>query len=315
MRVLLLSITFFVSLSSVVLATDPLWNGLETTFSLDGILSWVPFYKSTGYSPVPRTQAEAVSDDWVSLMATPTCENGGLFNGFRYIEMVDNSRDFSVAALYDINGVIAGIQMNILVSQAKAANNTYQFDQISMFLKNSIDSQDVYTLTAYFVDPATICTTGRLATDLTISGTGNVLYFQNGPDATTLIQAPMDRPTALSEGWSDNKCFVGMGVHNWYRQEEFQTTIGPCDFLRPVFLLYTKTNQLLGFGFQHVGKSVAPRFEHPPPAVVKLIVGPLVSPCLMEKAGGIGVTTMHVFLISNPASQTCLPVPTLPNLS
>jgi charged multivesicular body protein 7 len=285
-------------------SSGPFWNGLRTTFALDGALYWVPYYDSTGYDEVPRTETEAISQGWV--LASQTCDNGGMFNGWRYIQQVNATfNEIGAAALYDVNGVIAGIQMNILVSEAKAdPTNTYKFDEIPMFLRNTIDGKDVYTLTAYFVDPATICTTGRVPTALQTEGTGAVLKFQNGTNPSALITAPQDRTVALSEGWSDNNCFPGMGVHNWYKQEELQAT--NCDYILPVFLLYTKQNQLLGFGFQHVGVSNSPRFEHPKGNVVKLIVGPSVSPCLVQKADGIGVTTMHVFLIDTPLSQTCL---------
>lgn len=107
------------------------------------------------------------------------------------------------------------------------------------------------------------------ATAITEQGTGTDLTFQKGATPDTLISAPHDRADALAQEWSDNKCFVGMGVHNWYKQEHFQDD--QCDSLRPVFLLYKKQdNKLMGFGFQHVGKSEHPRFEHPPSTVVKV---------------------------------------------
>lgn len=81
------------------------------TFALDGVLS--PLKKdTTGYSPVPRTKSDAEINDWVKV--SDACENNGQFNGFRYVyQKEDGTMDTSVSALYDANGVIAGLQMNV----------------------------------------------------------------------------------------------------------------------------------------------------------------------------------------------------------
>ncbi|OXA47514.1 hypothetical protein Fcan01_17581 [Folsomia candida] len=152
----------------------------------------------------------------------------------------------------------------------------------------------------------TICAEGRSSDQLTIDGTGTQFYFQNGSDPSHLIVVPNDRTQALAEGWSNNKCFVGMGVHNWFQQEKFQET--NCNYFRPAFLLYNLRNKLIGFGFHHVGKSFSNRVEHPPAAVAKSIVGSSVSQCLVDLAsdGGVGITTMHVFMIKNPQLQNCI---------
>jgi len=47
------------------------------------------------------------------------------------------------------------------VAEAKAdPNNTYKYDEIAMFLRNTVNGVDSYTLTAYFTDPGntTLCT-------------------------------------------------------------------------------------------------------------------------------------------------------------
>jgi hypothetical protein len=123
----------------------------------------------------------------------------------------------------------------------------------------------------YISISATICSTGRNATDLTNgAGTGTQLSFQNGTNPSVLIVAPMNRTVALQQNWSDNNCFIGMGVHNWYEQEKLQET--NCDYILPVFLLYNKQDGLLGFGFQHVGRttSASNRFENPDDKAVKV---------------------------------------------
>jgi len=281
------------------------WNGLRTTFPTTETLKAL----NLGYSSVPRLTSDALSEGWEVASSSSSC-SGENFQGYRYVKRINSSAlDCSVSALFDVNGVIAGLQMNIPVTQAKAdPTNTYEFDSIPMFVRNTICGIDSYTLTSYYVDPVTICSSGRAPSALTTQGTGSALYFQNGTDssAPNLIKAPMKRSDALSQGWSNNQCFPGMGVHCWYQQEQFKDTA--CNRILPVFLLYNTAGELLGFGFQHVGKSYSIRYEHPDAVAVGLIVGPSVSPCLLEKAGGpIGVTTMHVFLINVPQTQLCIP--------
>ncbi|OXA37089.1 uncharacterized protein LOC110862695 [Folsomia candida] len=143
---------FSIALSTPVFGAlfgpTPFWNDLKTTFAIDG---FVPIYQGKGYNPLPRSKTDAEKQNWIS--ASTTCENDGKFAGFRYINAADPTKlDTTTSPLFDKNGIIAGIQMNIKVSEAKAnPNNTYKFDKIAMFYRNTIAGDDVYTLTAYFV--------------------------------------------------------------------------------------------------------------------------------------------------------------------
>ncbi|CAF5082430.1 unnamed protein product, partial [Rotaria sp. Silwood1] len=49
-----------------------------------------------------------------------------------------------------------------------------------MFTRDTIVGIDIYVLTAYFVDPRTICQSGRDASHLKHEGTGTGLWLQNG---------------------------------------------------------------------------------------------------------------------------------------
>ena len=86
-----------------------------------------------------------------------------------------------------------------------------------MFQTERNGSVEYFVLTAYFVDPVNICNQelSRTAADLdTINGTGYTLLFQNGPSPTNLLLAPVRRPDALAQSYSDNNCFWGMGNKN-----------------------------------------------------------------------------------------------------
>ena len=49
----------------------------------------------------------------------------------------------------------------------------------------------------YFVEPSTICTTGRTQEEFDAQGTGYMMAMQNGPTAETLEIAPANYEDAL----------------------------------------------------------------------------------------------------------------------
>ena len=51
--------------------------------------------------------------------------------------------------------------------------------------------EDVYLTTAYFVDPSSICQGGRDQAAFDVEGTGNRLWFQNGPTIKDIHMAPL----------------------------------------------------------------------------------------------------------------------------
>jgi len=48
-------------------------------------------------------------------------------------------------------------------------------------------------------------------TELANEGTGTGVYFQNGPTPKDLSSIPRRRSEAITEGWTSNSCFPGMG--------------------------------------------------------------------------------------------------------
>ncbi len=56
-----------------------------------------------------------------------------------------------------------------------------------------------YYVTAYFVEPSTVCTTGRTQAEFDEQGTGYLLAFQNGPTAESLHYAPLTKEEADQE--------------------------------------------------------------------------------------------------------------------
>jgi len=277
------------------LFTGPLRDALQVRWDINPLNS---------YFNMPRTSAAAEKDGWVRLTTGEDCTNGGTYNGFRYIS---KSGDQSLILMYDVKGVIAGVQMNILKSEVEVANNPYKFNEISMFTSGKINGKDVFTTTAYFYEPSKICTEGRTEADLKKNGTATGLFFQDGATPATTIAVPLTRAAANAEGWSMNNCFVGMGRHNFYKSETFGES--NCTVIRPAFLLFNSNDQLIGFGLTATGHatSIDSRFEHPPARAIKMIVGNDVAQCMLDQAETPGLTTMHVYFTDyNMITLNCI---------
>lgn len=273
------------ALAVAVANADPTMNEFKVTFG-------VPFSGVNYYVDLPRTEADAVAQQWTALSDFSDCTNGGKYNGHRYVLGSDNS----ISLLFDRQGQIAGIQMN--VNATSVAGTGYKYNEVPMYITDSIRGSPVYTMTAYFVDPSTICTVGRSYSQMVAQGTSAALYLQNGPTPATLITVPPQRAAAIDQGWTKNKCFVGMGYHNFYQSQKYQDS--QCLAFRPAFLLYDAeiNGYLRGFGLAALGNafSINNRYEYPSSGAIKLIVGSdNVAPCLLEKADSPKITTMHVF--------------------
>lgn len=58
----------------------------------------------------PQLESGAITLGWAPVTTGNDCQNGGEYLGFRYIMPGDNS----LGLIYDVNGVIAGLQMMVL---------------------------------------------------------------------------------------------------------------------------------------------------------------------------------------------------------
>jgi len=268
------------------------WTNLKVHFSTNPLSKYY-------YQTQPRTVSSLKASDWTNISGND-CTNGGKYNGFRYVE----NSESGMALLFDSQGTIAGIQQ-ILNKQEVQTNSAFHYDKVPQYNPDTFNGQDVYVLTAYFVDPETICTSGRDASQLTSDGTGNLLQLQAGPTPVDLLEMPRARSEAIAQGWSKNKCFVGMGYHNFYKVEDMAST--NCLEIVPYFGLYDNNGDQIGFGFASYGTAQSNHFEHPPSLAVKAIVGAdQVPQCLLDGADKPGLSTMHVFFTDRPYLYACI---------
>jgi charged multivesicular body protein 7 len=211
--------------------------------------------------------------------------------------------DDSVALLYDKNGIIAGIQAQIPHKQILKPGQTFRFDRVPMFQNITIRGEDFFVITAYFVNPFSICSEGRTLLDLALNGTGTGLWFQNGPSANFLIEVSKDRATGWSKGWSKNNCWRAMGNHNFWQTEKYEEH--NCNEIRPAFVLFDQVeDEMLGFGFTIPGSVNLTRYESPPNAVISAIINPT-PPCLTAMNDRVGAATLHIYFVDQPWTITC----------
>jgi len=115
---------------------------------------------------------------------------------------------------------------------------------------------------------AIICTTGRDPSQIPVEGTGTGLWIHDGPSPANAVEVPKTRAEAINTGWTQNNCFISMGSHNFYQVETYDPT--NCTAMRPLFGLYNKEDDMLGFGFIIPGTVQNSRFENPPLAAVRV---------------------------------------------
>jgi charged multivesicular body protein 7 len=283
MKVLVVLIALVYVTSAGFFSRSPAWDGLKAGFGFN------PF-SSTVFARLPRTVEEAVRWGWQLDTSAGGCGvSGTAFNGNRYIK----GSDTGAMVLFDKNGKIAGLQAGI----PKTQSATYPEPQNAKYHVFN-EETNMWVITAYFVNPATICTTGRTDDEFETEGTGTQLSFQNGPTATSLMTVPMEESeVTTTTNFIHGKCFYGMGQHYWY---DIRDTMS-CDDTFPVFLLYNK-GKLNGFGWAfNPNFDNSYRWEHPTRSVFSNFMHSYPD-CL----GVDGPTsTLHVYLTNSPSSNWC----------
>jgi len=252
------------------------WNDLRVTFGIDPFNTW-------DFDSLPRN----LENDMQSFtLKDDQCSAGGKYVGRRYWYKSDPA----TILLFDINGYIAGIQTVVMKSTGWVPEKPL----LGTWIQEDTDS---YSMTAYFVNPSIICTSGRTADDYAKDGTGNGLWLQNGPDplADTFMVPELESDIKPTK-WGSGKCFWTMGQHYWYNVTQDM----PCNEFIPYCLLYNG-GYLNAFCFQ-ISYDVTPsqRYEHPTPFQAKSCCLDPVPSCFSGKQ-----STMHVFLTSNYLANHC----------
>jgi len=96
----------------------------------------------------------------------------------------------------------------------------YNWTDQTMYNTDTIGGVDVYILTAYFVDPQTICSSTDIP-NRRLGDTGTGLWLQNGTDPIqNSFTIPLDQNKINETKWTLGHCFYSMG-----KQQNCQSNI------------------------------------------------------------------------------------------
>jgi hypothetical protein len=266
---------FILSLALVIqIAHAGNWSDLKVTWGIN------PF-NSQYFQSVPLFEQDAIKAGW---KMERDCSK---VNGKRYLK--DNDR--SVLLVFDASGSIAGIASAI----PKGLPFNFPSAAIQPYFQ---DEGDSYVLTAYFVDPNTICSsTGKPAVTF---GDRVLVKGQSGSVSLPLFQK--DAESSLF--WTKGNCFYTMGLHFWsnVKSVPISENMSSDDFF-PMFLLYN-SGKLNGFGFAFNADLTSPRYEHPAVGDISKFMNP-VPKFFSDPTKSNKLSTMHIFLDSNPRFNFC----------
>ncbi|CAL1533127.1 unnamed protein product [Lymnaea stagnalis] len=196
---------------------------------------------------MPRTTADAEHNGFKKIGG---CDTTAHWRGQRYIK----NDDYAVVLLYDIHGFIAGIQTTVPKDQGR----NYPKPPIE---PPFVSDGNRWVISAYFVDPSTICTKGRTVQEFNAEGTGTNLYIQNSTSPEHSVLIPHKEADIRGTKWVEGNCFLTMGKHYWYNLKADMS----CDTVFPVFLLYNH-GELTAFGWALITNLTSTRYEHPTPS-------------------------------------------------
>ena len=253
------------------LSEEPEWNDLKVTWGIN------PF-DSNNFFSLPRTVADALKQGWARE------KNCSEVNGNRYIL----NGDRAVMLIFDSRGAIAGIASGI----PKGLPFNYPADKIRKIFN---DEGDFFSISAYFVEPDSVCST-KSAT--TIS-TGNRLEFRSKTSRIPIA----NQESEISPFWTKGYCFPTMGLHYWADASGPLSKDTTLENFMPIFLLYNK-GRLNGFGWAFVADLKSTRYEHPTAEVFDKFFKEPPSFLMNPQQTGV-ISTLHVYLDSTPQLNYC----------
>jgi len=246
------------------------------------------------FSGIPLKAEDAQRGGWV-LSGSSCLDQNVSWAGNRYLL----GGDLSAAPLYDSAGNLAGYQFGMYEAPPAPVQNIWQ-PQTAF----SPSGASYWTLTTYFVDPKTICSTAANSKLVTrragnVAAIGDRLVLQT---AKHLMTMPLNENSAAAAGWVNGKCFYTMGQHWWYNM----TSTMSCDNIFPLFIIYnnhvlTTYGVITGVGTasQYLTSS---RWEHPGGVELNLFLQSSSAPACIFSAGDL--STQHVFL-TEPLTDFC----------
>lgn len=245
-----------------------------------------------GYYDIPLSKGEVERD----------CSSKYVFVGHEEdlnVDLYSYPSDPRFFILFASNGNIAGLRTGYIKSdvakRALSHNLTfpYNFDKQPYYTSGNYWNTDVWYTTVLFVNPESL-RSGKGPTDADVD-----LYL---PLEGKFTLIPKDQCKAEALGFTKQNCFIGMGMHYFYKLQNTSR----CEDLAGVFLLY-ESGQLIGLGITPFGSFTSNErtwFEDPPASVIKHIApnGPA---CMTDWLNNYGATSIHIFFKTFPRLTFC----------
>jgi len=156
---------------------------------------------------------------------TSSCQSDTYFEGNRFTL---NGNDFSTSPIYNYDGLLVGVQ--------SAVKNPIRNGDPPYVLDGSL-----YTLTVYFVDPATVCHKQQNPNYDNANLLWDRVWLLNGKQSkkarmgpSAYVSFPINETDADSNGWVKGNCLPTMGSHYTFNSSKTQD----CDTLFPMFIMY-----------------------------------------------------------------------------
>ncbi len=180
-------------------------------------------------------------------------------------------------------------------------NLPFNFPSRSVLEYFEDEGDDGYTLSAYFVDPATVCS--RVTAKQQLTGDRLIFYSKKKQLSVPIIETNLDK-----NNWFQGNCFQTMGRHYWRNELSLassQISIGDpdSDDFFPGFLLYNN-KRLNGFGWALNANLTSPRYEHPTAPIFPLFFNQ-VPKFLYDKTKTGVFSTLHIYLDNSPFLNFC----------
>ncbi|XP_046477246.1 uncharacterized protein [Neodiprion pinetum] len=244
-----------------------------------------PFHWSSYYQ-MPRTKADAISNDWVEVSGLSSLDvTGYCLDG-----------DGRVCLYYDSYGNIAAIHAGMLVSDVADMQSIYNISVFNQYEIKTIFEEEYWTSTLLFISPDDIAAGGRDETN-NLTGTEGI-WFVTTDGYITIPRNVSDWDSA----WTKENCIPEMGTHYYYAMN----TSTECTAFQPWFLL-EQDGELSGVGLQAFGSTTYKSrnwYEEVPAAAIRPTI-PTTSDCVVEWAAEYGLISMHIYFTSKPWEYWC----------
>ena len=256
----------------------------------------------------PLSTTAAGSSGWVKD-TNKTCSSGSAL-GIRYRSPSNSiEAESGIHILYGENGEVAGIQsvVNVKPSEFLTSPKGPYVEEVG------VNGHKIWTITAYFREPKTICDpsthrTGRSADGLWFTPNGHLSSAFSVPRSIAANQNQVNVPEGAGRPFIKGKCMSSMGVH--YVRTKWNDKVGEID---PYFLLYhPTTHQLVSFGFlslfgvttsplpgkywEHIPVAAAPLFMNLNQIPLDLVLGNIDGRKFQQNA-------IHFYFVSDPKNN------------